>query len=92
MYNTTIAALAMRWLTEEALSNPIIGGRFCEYAAAVNADAWLKFAAQHGRPPDDPVLALEAATELQNLVLQASVAHLDALAAAVEVRRVLGQL
>ena len=90
MINTTVAIMTTRWLTEEALSNPIIGGRFVEYAAQRVPEAWASFAECYGKDLADPDLALNAAVELLNLIREAVTAHLDKLCAQAEVGRVLG--
>lgn len=92
LYNTTIATLTTKFLTEEVLSNPVMAGGFVEYASTANGVAWAMFAARAGKAPDDPILALEAALELQHLLLEATVAHLDKQAAILEVRRLTGEL
>jgi len=86
MIETTL----MKFCSEELAMNPVIGKRFCAYAADADPQAWLKFAAKHGRTPDDPVLAMQATIQLQRLVSAALAAELDRLRAVIETRSILG--
>ena len=85
MIETTL----MKFCSEE-LMNPVIAQNFCAYAADADPQAWLKFAAKHGRTPDDPVLAMQATIQLLHLVSAALIAERDRLSAVIETRSILG--
>ena len=84
--------VATRWLTEEVLSNRALAAEFVRYATQREPERWAKWAARRGKEPTDAELGPEAALIVSAMVIEALSAHLDALAAQVEVRRVLGEL
>jgi len=85
-----IVPLLVRFLTENLLASADVTKGFIDFAAATDAEAWLRFAAKHSLPPDDTRLALVAARELQLLLLEALSLKLDRLQAVTETNELLG--